>query len=74
LDIEKIDDRAKTTIANEARFALARIIRRGDITVTKIEVQTGPDWAEVVVYYINNRAPFNRDRVARKRIPEEIED
>ncbi len=72
LDIEKLDDRAKTVIANEARTALRRIIRRGDITLTKVVVDTGPDWAEVAVHYINNRAPFNRERVARKRLPEEI--
>ena len=74
LDIEKLDDRAKTVIQSETYTALRRLIRRGDITIKNVVVETGPDWAEVQVYYLNNRAPFNRDRVVRKRLPEEIED
>lgn len=74
LDIEKLDDRAQVVIANEARTALRRIIRRGDITIRNITVEVGSDWAEVAVFYFNNRAPFDRERVVRKRLPEEIED
>jgi len=75
LDIEKIDDRAATTIANEARTALRRLIRRGDITLVAVQVQTGPDWAEVSVRYLNNRTPLaDKERLVRKRLPEEIED
>lgn len=72
LDIEKIDSQAATTIEAEARTALRRIIRRGDIIIQKITVETGPDYAEIIVAYINQRAPFNRERLLKKRVPEEI--
>lgn len=72
LDIPKLDDKAKTSIANEARTALTRIVRRGDIRIVKITVETGNDWAEITVAYQNNRAPYNRDRLVHKRLPEEI--
>jgi hypothetical protein len=72
LDVKKLDEKAKVLLDNEARAALRRIVRRGDITIKKIEVLTGNDWAEVQVFYLNNRAPFKRDRLATKRLPEEI--
>jgi len=72
LDVKKLDDKAKVLLDNEARIALRRIVQRGDITIKKIEVLVGSDWAEVQVFYMNNRAPFNRDRIATKRLPEEI--
>jgi len=73
LDVPKLDDNAKTLLSNEARTALERIIRRGDITLLKIVVETGGDWAEVSVHYHNNRSVDKTERVARKRIPEEID-
>lgn len=72
LDIEKIDDQADVALANEARAALARIVRRGDITIVTIRVDKGPDWAEVTVNYINNRAPREKERTVKKRVPEEV--
>lgn len=72
LDIRKLDDRAKVLLESEARTALRRLIQRGDITIKNIVVEVGGDWAEVTVHYLNNRAPFKRDRVATKRLPEEI--
>lgn len=73
LDVRKLDDKAKILLANEARIALSRLIRRGDITVTKITVETGDDWAELTVFYLNNRTSLQKkDRTAKKRLPEEI--
>lgn len=75
LDLDKLGDQAPTIIANDARNALARLIRRGDITLKSVNVQTGPDWAELTVVYVNNRtASEKRERTLRKRFPEEIED
>jgi hypothetical protein len=72
IDVRKLDDKAKILLENEARIALTRLTRRGDITITKIVVDIGSDWAEVAVHYMNNRtSTLKRDRVARKRLPEE---
>ncbi|MFA5053364.1 MAG: hypothetical protein WC565_04860 [Parcubacteria group bacterium] len=73
LNVRKLDDKAKILLENEARLALSRLVRRGDITITKIKVETGNDWAEVSVFYVNNRTPLaKKDRIAKKRLPEEI--
>lgn len=73
LDVRKLDDKAKILLANEARIALSRLIRRGDITITKITVVTGDDCAELTVFYLNNRTSLaKKDRIAKKRLPEEI--
>jgi len=73
LDVRKLDDKAKILLANEARVALTRLTRRGDITIEKITVETGDDWAEVSVFYWNNRtASEKKNRIAKKRLPEEI--
>lgn len=73
LDVRKLDDKAKILLENEARVALARLVRRGDITITKITVETGDDWAEITVFYVNNRTALaKKDRTAKKRLPEEI--
>lgn len=73
LDVRKLDDKAKILLANEARFALTRLVRRGDITIKKITVEVGDDWAELTVFYTNNRTPLaKKDRTAKKRLPEEI--
>jgi hypothetical protein len=73
LDLDKLDDRAPRAIESEARFALRRLVRRGDITLKSVEVSTGPDWAEVEVNYINNRTALQKkDRQAKRRVPEGI--
>lgn len=72
LDITKLDDKANTIIANEARTALTRLVNRGDIQIKKIDVSVGSDWAEVAVHYLNMRASKKKDRVIRKRFPEEV--
>ncbi len=73
LDINKIDDRAARALESEARFALRRLIRRNDITVKNVTVETGEDWAEVTVNYINNRSALQKkDRIAKVRVPEAI--
>jgi hypothetical protein len=70
LDVRKLDDKAKILLDNEARIALSRIIRRGDITVTKIVVETGGDWAEISVFYVNNKTPSQKKtRIANLRLP-----
>jgi len=73
LDISKIDDRAKRALEGEARSALRRLVRRNDITLKKVSVETGPDWAEVTVDYINNRTALQKkERQAKVRVPEAI--
>ncbi len=73
LDIDKIDERGKRALANEARFALRRLVRRNDITVKKVTVDAGPDWAEVTVDYVNNRTALQKkERRAKVRVPEAI--
>ena len=71
LDIDKLTDRAPNEIQAEARFALRRLIERGDITLLDAVVESGSDFAELVVDYINNRTPVeNKTRKARVRVPE----
>lgn len=73
LDIDKIDSRAKRALESEARTALRRLVRRNDITLKKVTVDTGPDWAEVTVDYVNNRTALQkRERRAKVRVPEAI--
>lgn len=72
LDTDKLDERASTLIANEARFALRRLVQRGDINITRIDVTIGQDWAEVSVTYINNRSPFDRERRIARRLTDGV--
>lgn len=73
LDVSKLVEQAPTLIETEARFALRRLIQRGDIRVKSVEVVTGTDWAECTVNYINVRA-MTRDkrRQAKVRLPEGV--
>jgi len=72
LEIRKLDNKAKTLLENEARQALIRLVRRGDISISSIRVLTGNDWAEVTVNYVNNRTALaKKDRSITKRLPEE---
>lgn len=73
LDVEKLDDQAPVRFESEARFALRRLVGRGDITVKSITVDTEEDWGEVTVNYVNNRIALQKkDRVAKVRVPEAI--
>lgn len=73
LDVDKIDDRAARRLESEARFALRRLVRRGDIRIKNVTVETGEDWAEVTVDYINNRTALQKkERQAKVRVPEAI--
>lgn len=73
LDVQKLDNKAKTLLENEARIALRRLVSKGYITIKSIVVKTGNDWAEVEVNYINNRTALaKKDRSVKKRLPEEI--
>jgi hypothetical protein len=71
-DITKLDDRATELIISEARKALARIIRRGDITIRTMTVETTGDTAVLTVNYINNRSKLRELRQAIRRLPEDI--
>lgn len=73
LDVEKLDDQAPSRFESEARFALRRLTQRGDITIKAITVDTGPDWAEVTVDYMNNRTALAKKlRRAKVRMPEAV--
>ena len=72
LDISKLTTSAPGRIEAEARFVLQRLVKRGDIRIKKTTVDTGSDWAEVVVDYINVRAHGNKVRQARVRLPEAV--
>lgn len=76
LDIEKIDDQHKRTVESETETALHRLVKRGDISIIRIEVKIGPDWSEVEVTYLNNRAKRDRERERRavRRLPEWVSD
>lgn len=76
LDIPKIDDQHTSQVISETRNALRRLVQRGDIFVKRIEVRTGPDWSEVDVTYLNNRAKRDRtkERHAVRRFPEWVDD
>jgi hypothetical protein len=73
LDVEKLDDQAPARFAGEARVALRRLVDRGDITIKSITVDTGSDWGEVTVDYVNNRTALQKkDRTVKMRAPEAI--
>jgi hypothetical protein len=72
LDIKKLDSQAARLIESEARNALKRMVVAGYITITKVDVTVGNDWAEVAVSYLNNRASRDKMRVVRRRVPESV--
>lgn len=75
LDIPKIDDDHAAQVTSETRNALRRLVQRGDIFLKRIDVRTGPDWSEVDVTYLNNRAKRDRtkERHALRRFPEWVD-
>lgn len=57
-DIKKIGDSAPTAVADEARRALARLTKAGDIIIDKLSVEPiGADGLELTIEYRNMRAP-----------------
>lgn len=73
LDVGKLDDQAPKKFESETRFALRRLVQRGDITIKAITVDTGADWGEVTVDYTNNRTALaKKQRTFKMRVPEAI--
>lgn len=73
LDVNKLDDQAPKKFESETRFALRRLVQRGDITIKSIKVDTEDDWGEVTVDYVNNRTALaKKTRLAKVRVPEAI--
>jgi hypothetical protein len=71
LDIEKLDDRAKSRIVSEARIALKRLVTNRDIEIVSLSAEIDDDLATLLVQYKNLRAK-DRSTVRRtyQRIPE----
>ena len=69
LDVRKLDSNAPTLLEQEARTALGRLIRNGDITVEAINVvqDSAGQWGEVIIDYFNNRLPNSKKQ--RIRVP-----
>ena len=71
LDVSKLTDSAIGNITGEARYAMRRMLQRGDISLKSLTVETGSDWAELVCNYVNNRTlTSNKNRQVRVRLPE----
>lgn len=60
--IKKLGDDIVAVLDGETRTALTRLVKNGDISVVSIVVETGSDWAEIVVTYINHRLPGGADK------------
>lgn len=71
LDVDKLDDRAKSRIVSEARIALKRLVSNRDIEVVTMSVDIVDDLATLFLQYKNLRAK-DRSTIRRtyQRIPE----
>jgi hypothetical protein len=56
-DVRKNDENAKILLEGEARRALDRLVKNGDITLIRVAAEVEADWAELTIDYLNNRAP-----------------
>lgn len=67
LDVRKLDDTAPVLLEQEARTALGRLTRNGDIVIEAIGVvrDSAGQWGEVVVDYVNNRLPSSKRQQIR---------
>ncbi len=63
-DIRKLGNTATKQIEAEARTALARLVRQGDITIAsfEVEVNEGSQDANTVLRYVNMRSTDRRTR------------
>ena len=66
--VRKLSDEAGVLIKQEARTALARLVRNGDIRITRLDVLEGHDWAEVQIDYVNLRARGDQRRSYKARV------
>jgi hypothetical protein len=64
-DLRKLGDDFEALAESEARAALQRLVKNGDITIDSVVVTKGADWGEVTVNYFNLRRPREAERRER---------